>query len=188
MTRIALVFLLLLSTAPARAASDDEALGHALTLIQTLVRLGIQSNPEQGIADVLAGRNTDANRALTGLLEGAMAEVPPQYRDQMAAIGRDLASYASRQPAARAADALSVERSLQARKDLTAIGLRYFDEKAYLEAVERGDMLAVELFIAARGVNLASTDWRGRNALDIARDKGNAPLADLLTRNLPAKR
>jgi hypothetical protein len=187
MTRIALVFLLLVAAAPARA-SEDEALGHALTLIQTIVRLGTQTNPEQGIAEVLAGRNSEANRAIAGLFQGATAEVPPEYRDQMAAIGRDLASYASRHPVARAADTLSTERSLQARKDLTAMGLRYFDEGHYLDAVERGDQLAVELFIAGRGVNLASTDWRGRNAVDIARSKGNAPLADLLARNLPAQR
>jgi len=188
MTRIALVFLLLVSAAPARANPDDPALGHALTLIQTIVRLGTQPNPEQGIADVLAGRNSEANQALAGLFAGATAEIPPQYRDQMVAIGRDLASYASRHPVTRAIDTLSTERSLQARKDLNAMGLRYYDEKQYLEAVERGDQLAVELFIAGKGVNLATTDWRGRNAVDIARAKGNAPLADLLARNLPAQR
>ncbi|MGQ0655067.1 MAG: hypothetical protein ACT4P4_22850 [Betaproteobacteria bacterium] len=187
MTRIALVFLLLVSATPARA-SEDDAFGYALTLIQTIVRLGTQTSPEQGIADVLAGRNSEANRAIAGLFEGATSEVPPQYRDQMAAIGRDLASYASRHPVTRAIDTLSTERSLQARKDLTAMGLRYYDEKQYLEAVERGDQLAVELFIAGKGVNLATTDWRGRNAVDIARARGNAPLADLLARNLPAQR
>jgi hypothetical protein len=187
MNRFALVLLLAVSSMPARA-TDDEALGHALTLIQTIVRLGTQPNAEQGIADVLAGRHGEANRAITGLFEGATAEMPPQYRDQMAAIGRDLASYVSRHPVARAADTLSTERSLQARKDLTAMGLRYYDEKQYLEAVERGDALAVELFIAGRGVNLASTDWRGRDAVEIARAKGNAPLAELIARSLPARR
>lgn len=187
MNRIALVFVLAVVSLPARAA-EDEALGHALALIQTIVRLGTQSNSEQAIADVLAGRNSDANRALSGLFEGATAEMPPHYRDQMAAIGRDLASYVSRHPVSRAVDTLSTERSLQARKDLTSMGLRYYDEKQYLDAVERGDTLAVELFIAGRGVNLATTDWRGRDAVEIARSRGNAPLADLIAKSLPARR
>jgi hypothetical protein len=186
MIRFALVFALLFSSLPARASSDDEALGHALTLIQTIVRLGTQ-NP-QAIAEVLAGRNSEANRAIAGLFEGATAEMPPQYREKMAAIGRDLASHVAKTPAGTVGDPLSTERSLQARKDLTAMGLRYYDEKQYLEAVERGDQLAVEFFIAGKGVNLASRDWRGRDAVAIARANGNAPLADLLSRNLPAAR
>jgi hypothetical protein len=168
---------------PARAASDEEALGHALTLIQTLVRLSTQANGDQAMAEVLAGRNGEANRALAGLLDGATAEMPPQYRDQLAAIGRDLAGAVSRSPVTRAVDTLSTERSLQARKDLTAMGLRYYDEKQFLEAVERGDALAVELFIAGRGVNVDTRDWRGRNAAEIARANGNATLAELLARN-----
>ena len=186
MIRIVLAFLLLFSALPARASSDDEALGHALALIQTIVRLGTQ-NP-QAVAEVLAGRNSEANRAIAGLFEGATAEMPPQYREQMAAIGRDLASHVARSPVSGALDTLSTERSLQARKDLNAMGLRYFDETQYLEAVERGDQLAVELYIAGKGVNLGSRDWRGRDAVAIARANGNAPLADLLSRSLPAAR
>jgi ankyrin repeat protein len=54
--------------------------------------------------------------------------------------------------------------------------------------VKRDDTLAVELFIAGRGVNLESRDEQGRSALDIARQRGNAQLAELLTRNLRAAR
>ena len=65
---------------------------------------------------------------------------------------------------------------------LTAMGLRYFDAKDYLEAVKRDDALAVELFVAGRGVNLASRDADGRTAAEIARANGNARLAELLAR------
>ena len=68
------------------------------------------------------------------------------------------------------------------------MGLRYFDAKDYLEAVKRDDELAVELFVAGRGVNLGSTDSDGRGAVEIARSNGNARLADLLSRNLHAAR
>jgi hypothetical protein len=84
--------------------------------------------------------------------------------------------------------AASAGDALQARKDLTAMGLRYYDAKEFLEAVKRDDALAVELFIAGRGVNLASRDEQGRSALEIARQRGNTQLVELLTRNLRAAR
>jgi hypothetical protein len=68
------------------------------------------------------------------------------------------------------------------------MGLRYYDEGQFLDAVKRNDQLATELFIAARGVNLDARTWSGRNAVDIARDNGNTQLADRLSRSLPAKR
>jgi hypothetical protein len=188
MSRIVLLVSLLAAALPARAASEDEALGHVLALIQTFVRIGTQSNPEQGVTDILAGRNAEANRAMAGLFEGVTAEMPPQYRDRVASIGRDLISYAAKNPVVATVDKISVERSLQARKDLNAMGLKYYDDKHFLDAVKRNDALAVELFIAGRGVSLGAKTWDGRNAVDIARDNGNGPLADLLARNLPVTR
>ena len=177
---------------PARAATDEQqdwtAFGHMLTLMQTFVRIGMQPYPDQAMADLLAGRNPEANQAIASLFAGATAEMPEEYRARVASIGRDIASYVQQHPATRAVDAISVDRSLQARKDLTGMGLRYYDEGQYLDAVKRNDQLAVELFIAARGVNLDARTWTGRSALDIARDNGNTQLADLISRSLPAKR
>ena len=45
--------------------------------------------------------------------------------------------------------------TLQARKDLAAMGLRYFDAEQYREALRRNDALAVELFVAGRGLDPA---------------------------------
>jgi hypothetical protein len=155
--RVAVLALLMIPAAPASAAEDDEgwsALNHALTLIQTLVRIGAHSdNPQQGFDDVLAGRNTEANRAIAGLFEEATADMPAQHKEKVASIGRDLAALARKQSTGAAA--VSTEGSLQARKDLHAMGLTYYDEKQYLDAVKRGDKLAVELFIAAQGLSKA---------------------------------
>jgi hypothetical protein len=182
----------LAATLPARAASTDDpdwtAFGHMLTLMQTFVRIGMQPNPDQAMADLLAGRNPEANQAIASLFAGATAEMPDEYRARMASIGRDIASYALKNPVSSVAERVSVDRSLQARKDLTAMGLRYYDEGQYLDAVKRNDQLAVELFIASRGVNLGARTWNGRNAVDIARDNGNNQLADLLSRSLPVAR
>jgi len=192
----ALLILSLLAPAlpaSAAAASDDDgwlSFGHALSLVQVLV--GLAGNPEQaqkGFDDVLAGRNTEANRALAGLLEEMTADMPAQYKDRVVSIGRDLGGLARKQiTTAPTTGTARGHDALQARKDLTAMGLRYHDPKDFLEAVRRDDLLAVELFVAGRGVNLSSRDAEGRSAADIARANGNAPMAELLARSLPATR
>jgi|SRR5689334_259528 len=187
-----LIALSILAAAPARAANYDNedwaAFGHVLTLIQQAVRVGTNPYPDQAMADLLAGRNPEANQAIASLFAGATAEMPEQYKEKFAAIGRDIASYAMKHPLPSAVEAISADRSLQARKDLNAMGLRYHDESQFLDAVKRNDALAVELFIAGRGVNLEAKTWTGRSALDIARDNGNTQLAELLSRSLPARR
>jgi hypothetical protein len=180
------------ATTPPPPPPEEEgwsAFGHALTLAQVFTRIAAQSdNPDQAYDDVLAGRSAEANRAITGLLEEATADMPAQYRDRVAAIGKDIASVARKQAAKTPAATGSSSDALQARKDLTAMGLRYHDPQDFLDAVKRDDALAVELFVAGRGVNLAARDAQGRSALDIARARGNAPMAQLLARNLPAAR
>lgn len=175
------------ATPPARQDESWSAFGHALTLAQVFMRIAAHSeNPDQAFDDVLAGRSTEANQAIAGLLQEATADMPPQYRERVAAIGKDVATVARKQ--AGKPTPASAGDALQARKDLTAMGMRYYDAKDFLEAVKRDDALAVELFIAGRGVNLASKDEQGRSALDIARQRGNTQLAELLAKNLRAAR
>ena len=189
--RVLLVSSLMVPALSARAAIDDDdgwkAFGHALTLAQVLMRIASQSeDPNKGFDDVLAGRSTEANRAIAGLLEEATADMPVEYRSRVASIGQDVASLARKQIAQPAL--ASPDRALQARKDLTAMGLKYHDPKDFLEAVKRDDSLAVQLFVEGRGVNLGAKDAQGKTALDIARAKGNEPMAQLLARSLPAAR
>ena len=192
----------LLSPFAAAQATEDEAFGHALTLVQMFVRSAMLSDdPKAGLRaldEVLSGRNTEANRAFAGLLEEATSDMPAQHRDKVAAIGRDLAGVARKEIGKEQARVeaqpvvfdrtRSSEAALQARKDLTAMGLRYYDSSQFLDAVKRDDALAVELYLAGRGVDVSSKASDGRSALDIARANRNERLADLLARNLPAKR
>lgn len=180
--------------APQAHAEEDAAFGHALTLMQVLVRAAAQApgDPTAGLRafdEVLSGRNPEASEALSGLFEEMTTGMPAQHKDRLAMIGRDLAGLA-RLEAARppAVPAASVERALQARKELTAMGLTYHDEAQYLAAVKRNDALAVELYLLGRGVNPAATDAFGRSALDLARANRNPQLAELISRNLPAAR
>jgi hypothetical protein len=188
--RALFLFSLLFSTA-ARAADDAQdwdAFGHVLTLLQTAVRIGANPNPDQAMADLLAGRDPQANQAIASLFAGATAEMPAEYRERVASFGRDIASLALKNPVSAAAGSISSERMLLARKDLTAMGLSYYDHGQFLDAVKRNDELATALFIAGKGVDLTKRAWSGRTALDIARDNGNAQLAELISRSLPAKR
>jgi len=180
------------TTAPApkpAAAQNDESwrvFGHALTLTQILMRTAQSDDPDKAFDDVLAGRSTEANYAIAGLLDQATADMPAEYRSRVASIGQDAVSVARKQIGKPVT--ASPERALQARKDLTAMGLKYHDPNDFLAAVERDDALAVELFVDGRGVNLGAKDAKGRTALEIARDKGNQPMAQLLARSLPAAR
>jgi len=188
--RVIFLFTVLFSTA-ARAADDAqdwEAFGHVLTLLQAAMRVGTSPNPDQAMADLLAGRNLEANQAIASLFAGATAEMPDEYRQRIASMGREFASLALQNPVSAAAGTISSERMMQARKDLTAMGLSYHDHGQFLDAVKRNDELATQLFIAGKGVDLTKRAWSGRTALDIAQDNGNTRLAELISRSLPAKR
>ncbi len=187
-----LAFLPLAACAQPPRAPEDDAFTHALTLVQTFVHAAAQSDdPDaslKAIDDVLAGRNPQANQALSGLLNDATADMSPQNKEQIASIGRDLAAAARRDAAHPGAQAPSVDRALQARKDLAAMGLRYYDSEQFLDAVRRNDALAVQLYLQGAGVNVSAKGSDGRTALDIARANGNDALVALLSRNLPAAR
>jgi hypothetical protein len=187
------------SPTPAPAAQDEDgwkAFGHVLTLAHILVRTAQSDDPDKAFDDVLAGRSGEANSAFSGLLQEATADLPAEHRSRVASIGLDVASLARKQigkPVAASSERISTGRSspdgaLQARKDLTAMGLKYHDPNDFLEAVRRDDQLAVELYVEGRGVNLGAKDAQGKTALDIARARGNEQMAQLISRSLPAAR
>lgn len=189
--RVLLLVAFLAPALPAAAAEESpSAFGHALSLVQLFVRIAAESESSQqslkAIDDVLAGRNAAANDAVMGLMKEMFMDVRPEDRATIAAIGRDLAALARKdlhqQAAAPRMD------PLQARKDLTGMGLTYHDSRQFLDAVKRNDAIAAELFIAGKGVDLSATDFWGRDAEALARANGNETLAQLIARNRPAAR
>lgn len=62
--------------------------------------------------------------------------------------------------------------ALQARKDLTAMGLTYHDRGQFAAAIQRGDTMAVKLYIAAQGVDVQQAGADGMTPLQIARQLG----------------
>ena len=77
------------------------------------------------------------------------------------------------------ATVLTQSPELEARKQLTAMGLQYFDQAQFIAAIQRADALAVELFVAGRGVSKdAVVD--GKTALALAQELGQQAIVRLL--------
>lgn len=112
--------------------------------------------------------------------KGAPAEVPPR-------VYRDMQPATVVQPHPQPAPAVSPPPTvltrwpaLDARTQLTAMGLSYFDQRQFIAAIWRSDQLAVALFVAGRGVNLeAVTD--GKTPRAVAQEVGNAAIIQLLS-------
>ncbi|MEO7104784.1 MAG: response regulator [Rhodoferax sp.] len=68
---------------------------------------------------------------------------------------------------------------LEARKQLTAMGLQYFDHGQFFSAIRRADQLAVALFVAGRGVD-KYTSLDGKTALALAQEVGKTEIIQLL--------
>jgi len=158
-----LVLLPLSASAATEDAEDWKLIGGILALVQQIVHAAAHSPDPQaaqkGVDAILAGENTQANRIASGVMEDVMQDVPPSQRDAFVSIGRDLLVLARREQARApdpAAGQPSLESALRARRELHAMGLRYWDEQQFGEAVKRGDRIAVDLFLAAQGLPAAA--------------------------------
>jgi hypothetical protein len=151
--------------APAAHAADDaddwKLIGGILALVQQVVHQAATSaDPaaaQKSVDVILSGGNEQANRIAAGVADEMLQDMPAAQRGVVVALGRDLLTLARRDQARAAAQPqAAVEPSrddaLQARKELHAMGLRYWDEQQFLEAVRRADRIAVDLFLAARGL------------------------------------
>jgi len=146
------------AVAGADDAEDRAVLARVLALVAPIVHVAATS-PDPGAAQkeidaMMAGRNAEANRMAAGLFEAMLSDFPPESRPALRSIGRDVLVLARREQARTQAlpTADVTGRAIQARKELHAMGLRYWDEQQYDDAVRRGDAIAVELFLAARGL------------------------------------
>ena len=173
-----------LGTAHAQSTTiqtDWATFGKLLSVVHVLMQASEKSGSDpkavqQAMDDILSGRNADAN----ALALEIFGDVPAQEREKMLSIGRSMAAMSQRQTVTEAR-ASGVGGAIQARKDLTAIGLVYHDKNQFLDAVKRNDVLAAQLFIVGGGVDPNTKDLLGHSALDIARRNGNAEMIALLS-------
>ena len=165
MHSIRILAVAVLLVAPAAHAADDaedwKLIGGILALVQQVVHQAATSPDlaaaQKSVDAIISGQNAQANRIAAGVLDEVLQDVPPEQRGTFVAIGRDMITLARREQARAAAQPPSAveparDDALQARKDLHAMGLRYWDEQQFLEAVRRGDRIAVDLFLAAKGL------------------------------------
>ncbi|MBK6295549.1 MAG: response regulator [Rhodoferax sp.] len=113
--------------------------------------------------------------------------VPASPRDRVASVivsqvsaGQATSGAATSLPSL-AAGAVAAGRwsALDARKELTAMGLQYFDAVQFFSAIRRGDQLAVELFLAGGGVAVEEP-LDGRTALSVAMEVGRPAIVGAL--------
>lgn len=70
---------------------------------------------------------------------------------------------------------------VQARKDLTSMGLSYNNTSQFLEVLRGKDQIAIDLFLAAKGIDLNARDPKtGKSALRIAYDARDSELTKRL--------
>jgi hypothetical protein len=160
--------------------TDWATFGKLLSVVNVLMQASEKSGGDpkavqQAMDEILSGRNADAN----ALAQEIFGEVPAPEREKMLSIGRSMAAMSQRQGVADARTSGDAA-ALQARKDLTAMGMVYHDKAQFLDAVKRNDLLAAQLFIVGRGVDPGARNLLGHSALDIAKRGGNAEMIALL--------
>lgn len=147
-----------LSVMPVQAAEDAEdwrLFGNVLALVQQFVRVAAAApdaeSAQKGVDSVLAGKNAEANRAVGDVLSDVLREMPAEQRGAFTSIARDVLTIARREQL-RVPIEKDKDEALRARRELHAMGLRYWDELQYQEAVKRDDRIAMDLYIAGRGL------------------------------------
>jgi hypothetical protein len=172
-------------------AADWATIGRFLSLVQMFMQAACPpasttSQPcdpnaaQKAFDDIASGRNPDANALMLDIFAG----VPAAERDKMLAIGRTMVAM-NRKTMAADAQGQGERAAIQARRDLTSIGLSYHDRHQFLDAVKRKDAIAVRLFLVGRGVDPNAKDVLGNTALDLARRGGDAEIIALLSAAAP---
>lgn len=186
--RIVVVGALLASSSVLAAPGQDDdwdIFGRVLSLVQSITHAAVRSDDprmiEKRVESIVSGEDATANSIARNIARDAFEDVPRQHRETAIALGKDLLALARRD---RARDEIlntqDADAVLRARKDLAAIGLRYYDASQFLEAVIRDDAMAVELFINARGVDFEARDATGLTALQLAQRRSNRRMIALL--------
>src|SRR5262245_22980277 len=136
-------------SANAPSPADWATIGRFLSLVQVFMQAACPPGAPQpcdpnaaqkAVDDIANGRNAEANALMLDLF----ADVPATEREKMLSIGRQMIAMNRKQMAAAGtaqipAQGLGDSAAIQARKDLTAIGLSYHDRDQFLDAVRRKD-------------------------------------------------
>jgi hypothetical protein len=163
-------------TGVAQSAEVDDwaTFGRMLSLFQGFLQVSADSggdnkHVEKHVDGLLSGKNADANK----LAEEMFGDMPGEQRGQALGIARALVALGQQQAQIDRHRAEEGD-AIQARKDLAGMGLSYFDRKQFVDAVTRGDRLAVQLYLGGRGVD-------PRAGLEAAKGGGLTEMEQLIT-------
>jgi hypothetical protein len=102
--------------------------------------------------------------------------IPPLTQAELAAQEQQQAARVAVAPPAPAQDAQrkldgGVDLTLVgSRKELTAMGFKFYDQDQFVDAARRNDFLTVRLFLAAAAIHPGGADSKGDTALAYAKD------------------
>ncbi|MFM0335946.1 hypothetical protein [Paraburkholderia fungorum] len=116
--------------------------------------------------------------------------IPPLTEAELAAQAQRSAAPVAAAPQPQAAQAQmdgGVDLSLLgARKELTAMGFKFYDQDQFVDAARRNDFLTVRLFLAAAAIHPGTPDSKGATALSFAKD--NTEMKFFLTEFVEAEK
>jgi hypothetical protein len=173
--------------------SADVTFSKFLALVQGVMQAAASAPPGQeeraadrAIRDMLGGKNAEAN----ALARDVFMSLPPEDQVRLLSISRsagellERGSASAKRDEAVAQTAATERTAIEARKDLASMGFSYYDRTQFVDAIRRGDAIAVGLFVRGRGVDLRARDAAGDTPLDVARKSGNGEIVSLLARSL----
>ncbi len=83
-------------------------------------------------------------------------------------------------PASATPPIANAAQMVEARRQLTAMGLQYFSIDQFHEAIGRKDEMAVQLFLQAGAVKASVASTKGQTGLQVAQASGDAQMLALL--------
>lgn len=91
-----------------------------------------------------------------------------------------LQTQAMTSPVAPAPNNNQLAAKIEARKNLTAMGLTYHSQEQFISSIRRKDDVAVQLFLDSGGIDPAAKEKNGKTPVEIANDLGAADIAKMI--------
>lgn len=156
----------------------------------------------KGIAKTVEGDDAERARKNTSEMLASLRKALPELlvdlvelpgsapeRPDGAAVDQRLAAVAPKpqapalpMPAATTPAATGMAAAIEARKQLTSMGLAYYGVDAFHEAIRRVDAIAVQLFVDAGAVASNAKGKDGLTAVEVAAATGDQSLIDIIRR------
>jgi hypothetical protein len=172
----------------------------ALVFNRSIGGRGIFGDIVKGITKSINGDDAARSKKITSDMLASLRKALPELlvdlvelpgeapqRPDGAEVDRLLAAVAPSAPVAAApatpAAATGMTAAIEARRQLTAMGLVYHAVDAFHDAIRRGDAIAVNLFLDAAGIATSAKGKDGLSAAEVAAGTGNPAMVEAVARS-----